>query len=560
MAKNKRADKPHRSIETPESRLQALMAENKALKKAIADLQGRLKQEKIFKKRLDLSEDKYRRIVDSIQEGYFETNMEGRMTFCNQALISISGYSREDLIGATLQQLVPPRTARAMRGFFVKILKSGQDAGATQFEVFDKAGHTLIIELTAALITDRQGKPLGFRGMLRDVSKQVKAAEKERRLQSRLLQAQKMEALGTLAGGLAHGFNNVLMAIQGNLSLIAMHLESDHPMQRHLRRINRATEKGSRLAREILSFAKVGKFVVMDTNLNRILKSTSRMFLRSNPRLRVIEIYQENLWATRVDRVQIGQVLLGLYMQAAEAMPTGGDLYLQSENIHLDESYTLPFGNRPGRYVKISVTDSGIGLSQEARQRIFEPFFSPYRPLRYEALGLASAYGIIKSHGGLINVYSEKAHGTTFNLYLPATRKEPAEDEAARQIGKGSETILLVDDDSTASQAARDILESRGYRVMMAGSGIEGLDIFDKFRQKIHLVIVDVILQDMNCDEVYEGLKQIDPNVLVLLTSGYNVNKRIASLLEQGCVGFVQKPFQTQTLSSKVRAALAPQF
>jgi two-component system, cell cycle sensor histidine kinase and response regulator CckA len=339
-----------------------------------------------------------------------------------------------------------------------------------------------------------------------------------------------------------------------------MYLPSDHPMQKYLHRINHATEKGGRLAREILSFAKVGKYVVMDTNLNRILKRTSRMFLRSNARLRVIENYEPDLWTTQVDRVQIGQILLSLYMYAAEAMPGGGDIYLQSENIHLDDSFTIPFGLRPGRYVKISITDSGIGLTKEAKRRIFEPFFSPYRPLRYEGLGLAPTYGTIKSHGGLINVYSEIGYGTTFNLYLPATRKEISENEPVGEIRGGTETILLVDDDPTASQAARDILESRGYRVMMAGCGVEALDIYDKYKNKIRLVIMDVILRDLESDEIYNKLKQLVPTVLILLTSGYNINRQITALLDQGCAGFVQKPFQTRTLCNKVRAVLDQRF
>lgn len=556
MAKNKSAQEPDRSIKTLKRRLQALETENEALKQTIAELQSQLDPKKNIQKRLALSEDKYRGIIESIQEGYFETDLEGHITFCNQALLDIAGYTREDLIGATFRKLAPPRTARAMRSIFGRVFKSGQDAKATHYEVFHKNGHTLIIEFAAALVKDQRGQPLGFRGVLRDVSEQVKAAEKERRLQAQLQQAQKMEALGTLAGGLAHGFNNVLMAIQGNLSLISMNLEPDHPMQKHLDRINQSAEKGGRLAREILSFAKVGKFVVMETNLNRILKSTSRMFLRSNSRLRVSEIYQDDLWPTRVDRVQIGQVLLGIYMQAAEAMPNGGDLYLQSENVHLDESYTMPFGNPAGRYIKISVTDSGAGLNEEAKRRIFEPFFSPYRPLRFEALGLAATYGIIKSHGGLINVYSEKGHGTTFNIYLPIARQEIADKEVNIKINGGTETILMVDDDSTASQVGRDILERWGYRVMTAENGAEAVDIYTDYKDDVHLIVLDVILPDLNSDQVYRQLRKINPNVLVLLSSGYNVNRQITSLLNQGCVGFVQKPFQSQSLSSKVRAAL----
>jgi two-component system cell cycle sensor histidine kinase/response regulator CckA len=556
MAKNKSAEEMDRTIEVLEARLQALAEENAALKQANAELQNRLNQEKNFQKRLALSEDKYREIIESIQEGYFETDLTGRLTFCNQALLKIVGYTREDLIGSTFRQFTPPHTARTMRIVFGRVFKSGQDAESTQYEIFHKAGHTLTIEFAAALVRDQQGEPMGFRGVLRDVSEQVKAAEKERRLQDQLQQAQKMEALGTLAGGLAHGFNNVLMAIQGNLSLISMNLEPDHPMQKHLGRINHSTEKGSRLAREILSFAKVGKFVVMETDLNKILKSTSRMFLRSNPRLKVSELYQEDLWPTRVDRVQIGQVLLGLFMHAAEAMPNGGDLYLQSENVYLDESYTIPFGNPPGRYVKISVTDSGMGMNDEAKRRIFEPFFSPYRPLRYEVLGLAAAYGIIKSHGGLVNVYSERGHGSTFNIYLPVSRMESPAKEIKLKAGRGTETILIVDDDQTASRVGRDILERWGYRVMTAKSGTEAIDIYTEYNEDIHMVVLDVILPDLSGEQVYRELKKIDPDVRVLLASGYSINTQIKSLLNQGCADFVAKPFQTQSLSDKVRAVL----
>jgi two-component system cell cycle sensor histidine kinase/response regulator CckA len=556
MVKDKSAEEMDRTIKALETRLQAIVEENSALKQANTELQKRLAREKNFQKKLALSEDKYREIIESIQEGYFETDLAGCITFCNQALLKIVGYAREDLIGTTFQEFTSPRTARAMRSIFGRVFKSGQDAKAAHYEIFHKAGHTLIIEFAAALVRDQQGEPQGFRAILRDVSEQVKAAEKERRLQAQLQQAQKMEALGTLAGGLAHGFNNVLMAIQGNLSLISMNLEPGHPMQKHLGRINHSTEKGSRLAREILSFAKVGKFVVMETDLNKILKSTSRMFLRSNPRLRVSERYQEDLWPTRVDRVQIGQVLLGLYMHAAEAMPNGGDLYLQSENVFLDESYTLPFGNPSGRYIRVSVTDSGIGMNDEAKRRIFEPFFSPYRPLRYEVLGLAATYGIIKSHGGLINVYSERGNGTTFNIYLPIARKEYPDSEINMKISGGTETILIVDDDQAASQVGRDILERWGYRVMTAENGTEAVEIYTEYQEQIHLVVLDVILPDMNGDQVYRELRKINPHVLVLLASGYNVNKQITTLLNQGCADFVPKPFQTQSLSGKVRAAL----
>ncbi len=554
--KIKPANKPADQMRDLEKEIQDYKTALKRAESISSDLQLQLNREKECNEQLMHNDQKYRQIIESMQEGYFETDLKGRITFVNHALLQISGYAREELIGANFRDFTPPRTAREMKSTFVGVFRSGEEINPKNFEVFHKDGHTLFIEFSAALIKDQKGTSVGFRGVMRDVSKQVKAAEKEKHMQTQLLQAQKMEALGTLAGGLAHGFNNVLMAIQGNLSIIRMNLPLNHALQKHLERINQSTEKGGRLAKEILSFAKVGKFVVMPTDLNKILKSTSKMFMRSNTRLKVHEIYEEHLWQTQVDRVQIGQVLLSLYMNAAEAMPNGGDLYLQSENIHLDENYTKPFNNAPGRYVKLSVTDSGTGLDSEAKRRIFEPFFSPYRPIRYEGLGLAAAYGTIKSHQGIINVYSEKGHGTTFNIYLPVSRKEVTVLPDGTESEKGSETILVVDDDAMACQVARDILERWGYRVMVAQSGAEAVEIYSEYNDRIHLVLLDVILPDLAGDQVFFSLKKIKSNALVIAASGYNVNQQIANLLNYGCVDFIQKPFQSRTLSAKVRNAL----
>ncbi|MGD9368553.1 MAG: PAS domain S-box protein, partial [Desulfobacteraceae bacterium] len=479
MAKQKTTAELHDRVKALEKELRSYKALVKKTEEENTKLRQQIERERDYGEQLAYNDEKYRQILESIQEGYFETDLEGRITFCNKALLEILGYGRKTLIGAIFQDFTTPRNAHAMRAVFGKVFKTGKDAKVSKYEVFHKAGHTLIIEFAVAMIKNPKGRPVGFRGVLRDVSEQVKNADKEKRMQTQLQQAQKMEALGTLAGGLAHGFNNVLMAIQGNLSIIRMNLPHDHSVQEQLERINQATERGGRLAKEILSFAKVGKYVVMPTDLNKILKSTSRMFLRSNSSLRVHEIYEKDLWQTMVDRVQIGQVLLSLYMNAAESMPEGGDLHLQSENVHLDEFYTKPFACAPGRYVKISVTDSGKGLNEEAKRRIFEPFFSPYRPIRYEGLGLAAAYGTIKSHKGIINVYSEEGRGTTFNIYLPILTKEMAEETDAADTDKGTETILIVDDDSMASQVGRDILERWGYRVMVAENGEEAIEIYD---------------------------------------------------------------------------------
>jgi signal transduction histidine kinase/ActR/RegA family two-component response regulator len=423
------------------------------------------------------------------------------------------------------------------------------------FEVFHKAGRTIIVELHASLIRDGESAPAGFRGILRDVSEDVRSNLRERRIQNQIYQTQKMEALGTLAGGLAHGFNNVLMAIQGNLSLMRMNLTADNTMHKNLERISQSTEKGVNLAKQILSFAKMGKFVVMPTNLNTILKSTSRMFVRNKPNIRIHEYFAEDLWEAEVDRVQIGQVLLSLYVNGVEGMPNGGDLYLQSENVILDASYTEPYDLVAGRFVKISVTDSGRGLSEESRQRLFEPFFSANRPGRIEGLGMAAVYGTVKSHKGIINAYSEKGHGTTITIYLPVSRKKRSAPEIG-SVARGNETILLVDDDEAALGSAKEILERSGYRAITAATGAEAINAFAQCEKKIDLVLLDVILPDMDTMKVYRQLKKIRPKILVLLASGYNRNKKIGNLLREGCVDFIQKPYQSWSLALKVRTAL----
>lgn len=501
-------------------------------------------------------EPKGRSVIEDLQEGYYEVNLTGTIIYANQALLDLSGYTREELIGKQYDAVVPPRTARTMKVVFGQVFKSGQNADAAYYEVFHKDGHTLTVEFGVTLILGPNGQPVGFQGIVRDVSQRVKDTEKQNRIEIERQHIRKMEALGTMAGGLAHGFNNVLMAIQGNLSLMQINLPQNDPMQKHLDRISQSTEKGAHLAKQILSFAKKGRFVTMPTNMNKILKSTSSMFVRSKPNLIIHEFYQQDLWVIQGDRVQIGQMLLDLYLNAAQAMPDGGELYLHSENVMLDESETRPYDVKAGNYVKISVTDTGYGLNTESMQRIFEPFYSAHRPARYDGVGLAAVYGIIKSHKGIIHAYSEKGHGTTFTLYLPARDKERSGKTQPPKRSGGNETILVVDDDETTASVARDILEHSDYRVMVAENGAQGISIYKEHGKKIDLILLDMILPDLHGNQAYHELQRIDPNVLVVLTSGYNINRQISALLKQGCAGFVQKPFHANVLAAKIRSAL----
>ena len=377
------------------------------------------------------------------------------------------------------------------------------------------------------------------------------------KLETQLQQAQKMEAVGTLAGGIAHDFNNLLMAIQGRTSIMLMKKDSSHPDIRHLKGIEDNVESAADLTRQLLGFARGGKYEVKPTDLNELVKKQNRMFGRTKKQISIRGKYEKDLWSVEVDQGQIDQVLLNLYVNAWQAMPAGGDLYLETENVALDENYVKPFSVETGRYVKISVTDTGVGMDRAIQKKIFDPFFTTKEMGRGTGLGLASAYGIIKNHSGFINVYSEKGHGTTFNIYLPASEKEIMEDKkSAGDTLKGTETVLFVDDEDMIIEVAGELFEQLGYKVLTAGSGKEAIEIYEKNKEQIDIVLLDMIMPDMSGSDTYDSLKEINPDINVLLSSGYSINGQATEIIDRGCSGFIQKPFKMKELSQKLREVL----
>ena len=336
-----------------------------------------------------------------------------------------------------------------------------------------------------------------------------------------------------------------------------MKKDSSHPDIRHLKGIEDNVESAADLTRQLLGFARGGKYEVTPTDLNELVKKQNRMFGRTKKEITIHGKYEENLWHVEVDRGQIEQVLLNLYVNAWQAMPGGGDLYLETENLTLDETDVKPFAVEPGKYVKISVTDTGVGMDKATREKIFEPFFTTKEMGRGTGLGLASAYGIIKNHGGFINVYSEKGHGATFNIYLPASEKEIIEEKkSVGDTSKGSETVLFVDDEDMIIEVAGELFEQLGYKVLIARSGKEAIEIYEKNKEQIDIVLLDMIMPDMSGSDTYDKLKEINPDVKVLLSSGYSMIGTATEIMDRGCSGFIQKPFKMKELSQKLREIL----
>ena len=390
-----------------------------------------------------------------------------------------------------------------------------------------------------------------------EIAERKQAEEDKKKLEAQLQQAQKMESLGSLAGGIAHDFNNLLMGIQGRTSLMLMYKDSSHPDFGHLSGIEDYIKNAANLTKQLLGFARAGKYEVKPTDINDLIKKSSALFGRTKKEIAIHSKYQEDVWTLEVDRGQIEQVLLNLFINAWHAMPGGGDLFIETENVTVDESFIRPFEVQPGKYVKISITDTGVGMDEATRQRIFEPFFTTRKMGRGTGLGLASVYGITKNHGGFIDVYSEKGHGTTFNIYLPASEKEAMKGKAlAGDIIKGSEGVLLVDDEDMIIDVGKELLGELDYEVLLARSGQEAIKIYEENEEKIDMVILDMIMPDMSGGDTYDRLKEINPGINVLLSSGYSINGQATEILNRGCDGFIQKPFNIKQLSQKLREIL----
>jgi signal transduction histidine kinase/CheY-like chemotaxis protein len=383
--------------------------------------------------------------------------------------------------------------------------------------------------------------------IITDVSHRIK-------MEKKLRQSQKMEAVGTLAGGIAHEFNNLLMGIQGNVSLMSLNLPKDNPLTKKLKYIETLIQSGSKLTGQLLGYARKGMHSAKLTHLNQLLTETVHIFARTRKEISIHQFLEQDLCAVEVDQGQIQQVLLNLFVNAWQAMPDGGQLKVESRQVDIQESDLKGDAFSPGVYALIRVSDSGIGMDDDILNRIFDPFFTTKEVGRGTGLGLATAYGIIKRHGGHIDVHSQKGIGTTFTIYLPAsTRIAEERNNVQIDLAKGDETILLIDDEEMILDIGTKMLNVMGYQVLSANGGLDACRIFEKKHNLIDLVILDMTMPGMSGRETYERLQTINPNVKVLFASGYSLDEDSSHLLDHRCNGFIQKPFNMNALSQKVR-------
>ena len=496
---------------------------------------------------LQTCDERFRETADLSPSMICEIDTNMMLTYVNSGGLEMFGYSQEDLdAGMNATDFFHPDDREKVAKRAEQIFQ-GTKLEPTEYRMLTKNGSEIATLVNSAPIC-KNGKVLGIRSNLVDITK-------TKQLQAQLEQAQRMEAIGTLAGGIAHDFNNVLMAIQGHASLMLLHIDSDHPHFHHLKGIEDSIQSAATLAKQLLGFARRGKYDVKPTNLNDLIHKNSEMFGRTRKEIDIHRNCQENLWRVEVDRSQIEQVLLNLYVNAWHAMRGGGNLYIATRNVVLEGGYANPIGVEPGNYVKISVTDSGGGMDEAVQERIFDPFFTTKEMGRGTGLGLASAYGIIKNHSGIITVDSKKGRGSTFDIYLPASQKAVAAEgkKMADEISKGTETVLIVDDEHRVLNVGKKMLESMGYEVLLATDGKEAVEVYRKHCKEIDLVILDMVMPGMGGGESYDRMKAIDPGIKVLLASGYSIDGEASEILNRGCDGFIQKPFNINEISGKIR-------
>ncbi len=506
----------------------------------------------------------YKYMVENSPDLIYQLDTEGFFTFINSSVRKLLGYQPEDLIGKHYTDIIHEEDRERSRWLFNERRTGDRATNETELRLLYKpdsevntiSGKFITVELKATGMYDEHKKDrnkkllIGTYGVARDVSYR-------KQLEAHLYHSQKMEAIGTLAGGIAHDFNNLLMGIQGYTSLMLANMELNSKNYGRLMNVEQHIQDGAELTRQLLGFAKDGKYDLKPTDLNHLIKKTASMFGRTKKEIKMGVKLESNLWHTAVDQGQIKQVLLNLYVNAWQAMPDGGDITIATSNAVISAKAGKNIGLKEGRYIKISVTDTGIGMSEEIQHRIFEPFFTTKERSRGTGLGLASAYGIIHNHRGAIKVISQEHYGTTFVVYLPASDVRMVKERVSQSpIRNGRETILVVDDEPNILEVTEEMLQTMGYNVLTANNGREAVALFGKNSLTVDLTILDMIMPGLSGGETYNRIKKIRPEAKVLLSSGYSIKGEAQKILDRGCNGFIQKPYNLEKLSEKLEVVL----
>jgi len=480
-------------------------------------------------------------------------DMEGKVRYINPSFVKIFGWTLEDVQGKRVPFLPESEREATMTGI-KQIIRTGDGIQGFETKRFTKDGRVIDVNISGSRYNDHEGKPAGMLVILRDTSE-------SKRLESQLQQAQKMEAVGTLAGGISHDFNNILQSVLGYTQILLLDKEEEDSDFQKLAQIESAAKRASELTQQLLTFSRKVESRLRPVDLNQEVRQVEKLLKRTIPKMINIELYLKgDLKVINADPAQIEQVLMNLGINARDAMPEGGRLVIETKDLFLDDEYCRQhLGAVPGEYVLLSFTDNGEGMAKESLEHIFEPFYTTKEAGKGTGLGLAMVYGIVKSHGAYIKCYSERGEGTTFKIYFPVLRQERLrrqEEQKEEGIQGGTETILLVDDEASIRDLAEEMLNSFGYTVLTASDGEKALEIYKAKGEHISLIILDLVMPGMGGRKCLEEILEINPSELVVIASGYPINGPTKEALESGAKGYIGKPYEMRQMVKMVREVL----
>lgn len=528
------------------------------------NLEDEMAIRRLTEEALRKSEEKYRSILENIEEGYFEVNLAGDFTFLNDSMCRIIGYTKEESLGMNNRDYATPQTSREMYLEFNRVYRTGIPTKDVKFEIIKKNGTVCQVELSVALIRNAEQVPMGFRGIMRDITDKIMAENEKKELEGRIARMQKMEALGLLAGGVAHDLNNVLTGVVSYPEILLMTLPNDSPLKSPLLKIQSSGQKAAAIVEDLLALARRGVIKMEALNLNQIvtehLNSAECAKLKADyGNVRISLDLAADLLNIQGSPVHLSKMLMNLFLNAAESQPLGGEIIITTQNRYFDSQFS-GYQNIPtGNYAVLAIEDKGSGIAPEDMERIFEPFYTKKILGRSgTGLGMSVVWGTMQDHKGYIHIRSIPGKGTSFELFFPVTweeiKKEAARPPVADYMGKG-EHILIVDDIPEQREILTAMLEKLNYRITAFSSGEEVVACICK--QTADLLILDMIMDPgMDGLDTYKQILKIHPHQRAVIVSGYSETGRIKEALRLGVCAHIKKPYRMDQLGLTVKEAL----
>jgi PAS domain S-box-containing protein len=507
------------------------------------------------------SESRFRAIFEQAAIGMADSSLETRFIRVNQRFCEIMGYSREELLGLTFREITHPDDLARDEQQVAQLLRGELSSFTVEKRYLRKDGGVVWANLLLSLLRSPSGDPLHFVAVVEDITGQKRAEDERRHLERQLLQAQKMESVGRLAGGVAHDLNNHLTVINGYCAMLLGELGPDGPLREQVGEILLAGNRAATLTQQLLAFSRKQVAEPRVISLNDVVAEAGKMLSRLiGDDVEIVTHFDSGLGSVMADPSQMNQVLMNLAINARDAMPDGGRIIIETLYTDLDEGYAAQHaGVEPGPYVLLSITDTGLGMTQEVMQHIFEPFFTTKGVGVGTGLGLSTVYGIVKQAGGWIWVYSEPGKGSTFKVYLPRVGGAPEPLSApvsAAETLRGTETVLVVEDQPEVRRLTLAVLRNHGYRLLEAANGSQALSLCEQYPEPIHLLITDVVMPGMTGRELAMRLVALRPSLKTLYTSGYTANAIVHEGVLDPDVAYLPKPFSPAQLAAKVREVL----